>query len=719
MVAVAAVAAACGGDGDGPSGLDPTIFEVTVVSGGGQTGLAGTVLEEPLVVQVRRKDTGAPEEGATVRWRVVSGTGEPTRSSSATDETGRAATRVALGNAAGEVVVQAEAPDLDPVNFAPLTVLPGPSIRSVSPLTANAGDTVQVRVDDLPPGMAAEVLFDGVAGELVGRVDGTPSVLSAVVPAPAGVCTASVQQVDVRVRVAGVTTGAISVAVSVPQNPFQVGQVLVIEGTTDVQCALLPADGGRARYLLVALSAEFGQAGQFQVTLGGSSVAFAGSGASPRSGSTDFDSRLRSFERRLAARGVAPAQPVSRGQLFAGPTIGDTRQFWALNDVSATDDGRLTEDEFDRVTATLRFIGASTLLYVDDNAPEPGLTQADIDFLGETYDRRLYDVAVDFFGEPTDVDGNQKVVVLLTPVVNSLTARDAEGVIVGFFFGLDLFDPNAFGCPDCRFSNGSELLYGLVPDPDGRFSDARTRQRVLELLPGVVVHETQHMIDFRYKVFESSPPALETLWLSEGLAHVAEELGGDEVDAAGDVALANDLYASNFGRAARYLAAPDSFSLTVTSGQGSLGERGAWWLFLRWIADQYGDFIFRDLTQSPDTGVANVVAQTGESIFRLFADWTVALWADDLVISGLAERYQIPKWQLRSILQVDPPGGGNPVYALQPRRETFTSFRLGSITKFLAGASPFYIELAADDTVALQLDLTASTPAGLAILRYE
>ncbi len=312
------------------------------------------------------------------------------------------------------------------------------------------------------------------------------------------------------------------------------------------------------------------------------------------------------------------------------------------------------------------------------------------------------------------------MIVLLSPTVNALTPRGANGVIVGFFFGLDLFPPNAPDCPECRFSNGAELFYGLVPDPSGQFGDVRSRQRTLELLPGVMVHETQHMINFRYEVFENSPPQLERLWLSEGMAHMAEELAGDFIFDSGDPALADDLYESNFGRALRYLEDPESASLTETSGSGSLGERGGWWLFLRWIGDQYGDFIFRDVSQAGADGVPNVELQTAESMFRLFADFAVAIWADDQTIPGLPQRYQIPKWQLRSLLRVEPQGGGQPVYALQPRQETFASFRSTQISQFLAGSSPFYVELDADgDMTDLQLNLAAATDAGLAILRYE
>ncbi|HSG81974.1 MAG TPA: Ig-like domain-containing protein [Gemmatimonadota bacterium] len=716
LMAVAAVSA-CGGD-DGPAGLDPNLYQLSAVSGGGASGLAGTVIDEPLVAEVTRKDTGAPETGVSVTWRVISGSGEPTRSRSVTDGNGEASTRVELGTTTGSVTVQASVPGLPSVTFPALTVLPAPSIASLSVSSADPGDTIEVRVNNLPTGVTADVLFDGVAGEVVDQTPGAPTLLDVVVPAPVGVCSLDDVAVDVRLRADGVTTAARVLNVSVPAEPFQVGQVLVIEGTTDVQCALLPADGGNAKYLLVALSPVVEGDSSFQVTLGAGNVSLTAADAAPAPLATTFHDGLRAIEARLAAAGIPAAQPPRSGPaLFAAPSVGDTRSFWIVSNLEGVNEGQIIEENFDRINATLRFIGGNTLLYIDNDAPSAGLTTGDIEAIGELYDQRLYEVDVDYYGEPTDVDGNDKVIVLLSPVVNSLTPRDANGVVVGFFFGLDLFPPNASGCFECRFSNGSELFYGLVPDEGGIHSDPRTREWVLEKLPGVMIHETQHMIDFRYKVFETPlVPATEILWLSEALAHMAEEKGGDILFEHGDIDLANDLYSSNFSRLATYLAAPDSFSLSATEGGGSLGERGGWWMMLRWIAEQYGDFILRDLTQEPERGVANMELRTGESFFRLYADFAVAAWADDLDIPGLAQRYQIPKWDMRSILQVNP----GPVYALQPLEMTFTLFRGSPVIKDLAASSPLYVLLTASgDTNALQLQLTATTDAGMAILRYE
>jgi hypothetical protein len=714
LTTLAGLVAACNGD-DGPTGLDPDVFEVVAVSGGGQSGVAGTVLADPLVVAVRRISGGAGEEGVTVSWRVIQGDGDPTRTSAVTDADGYATTRLALGDNTGSLEVEARVVGLDPVTLSDLTAFPAPAIQSLSASSADPGDIVDVIVTNLTPAMSIEILFDGVAGEISQRQDGSPATISTVVPAPAGVC-APTKDVDVRLRVDGYTGPTQNLTVSVPAQPFEVGQVLVMEGSSEVDCAILP--GGSARYMLVALSAEFETDLEVSVTLGGSSVTFAAADAAPQPTAESFDTRLRAFERELVARGLvarglAPGTQARAAQLMAQPAVGSRRDFWVIKNTDALPDA--TRDDFDRVTATLEFVGTHTLLYVDNAAPSPGLTDSDLEELGHLYDEILYESDVDFFGEPTDFDNNDRVIILLTPTVNKLTERGANGVIVGFFFGLDLLDPGSSGCDICEFSNDGELFYGLVPDTEGIYSDPRERTRVLEVLPGVMIHETEHMINFRYKVFVHGQE-IEELWLSEGLAHMAEELGGDEADAAGDPEAADDLYLSNFGRAADYLEDPGANSLTVVSGGGTLGERGAAWLFLRWIAEQYGDFIFRDIVAAAPNGVANIEAQTGEDFFRLYADWAVAVWADDLNIPGLADRYQFPKWQLRSILITE---SGPAEYLLQPEVLTFTELRNSGITRLLAASSPLYVDLVAQGVGDLQLELMTESAAGLAVLRYE
>jgi hypothetical protein len=713
---VAVVALACGDDG--PSGLDPTLYELLVVAGDGQSGLAGTALGEPLAVTVRRRDSGLGREQVMVRWAVVVGDGEATRGSSLTDADGVALTHLLLGSQSGTLQVEARVAGLEPVIFADLGALPGPTIQSSSPTPVTAGDTLIVRVRDLPAGWPVEVLFEGVPGAIVSREDGPVSILYAVVPTAKGACAGTTASLDLRVRVDTYTSPAQSILVTVPDEPFQVGRVLVIEGTGGVECAILPAGGGTANYMVAVLNADFEGSGSSLVFLDTRNLSITPVASPQLPADAEFDGRLRAFERRLAALGLTPPREATDARLFALPVVGDTRDFWVIADPDAVGSG-LEQDDFSRVTGRLEFVGGRILLYVDVETQESSFSDSDIEALGELYDHVLYDTGIDYFGQPTDVDNNDRVIVLLTPGVNRLTPRGSAGVTIAFFFSLDLSSPDQRGCEVCRLSNGGEILYGLVPDPDGQFSDPRSRDWVMDLLPGILIHETEHMINYRYKAFENRT-ALEALWLSEGLAHMAEELGGDAARAAGLDAMAERLYASGFSLAAAFLGNPSGNSLTTVEGLGSSGERGAAWLFLRWLAEQYGDFFIRGLAQAPEQGVENVEARTGESFFRLFADWAVALWADDLEIPDLAARYQIPKWTLRSILVDDGTPGGSPVYKLQPQRRSFADLRRQGTTGLVAAGSPMYVELDADgDTAALALRLTVPLPAGLAILRYQ
>lgn len=700
------IVAGCGDD-DGATGLDPSRFELVAVAGDAQSGLAGTVLPEPLVVAVNEIAGGA-SEGVTVSWSVSGGSGTPTRSTSVTDADGLAATRLVLGDRPGPLGVQASVAGLEPVTFRELTVQPAPVIESVTPSDADPGDTLEVKVRDLPIDLSARVLFDGVAAEIVSRQDGAPAILRAVVPPPAAVCSSSSTWVDVRVRAGGLASPAEPVLVRVPADPFRIGQVLVIEGTSEVRCALLPAGAGDAGYLLVVLSTQFETSGQVQVTLGSSTATVSPTKRAAAEVELSFHDRLRALEHQLSAQGLALSQSAAEYPLFAEPVVGDRRQFWVINNPRGALPGR-AERDFDRVTATLRYVGGHTLLYLDEGAPEPGLTEADLQSLGELYDHVLYEANLDYFGEPSDVDSNRRVIVLLSPVVNGLTPRGSLGITVGFFFGLDL-------CSSCQFSNRAEILYGIVPDEAGSYSDRARREFVLSLLPGVMAHETEHMINFNVKADDGGGGEFEELWLSEGLAHMAEELAGDAALDAGEAEFADDLYRSDLGLAARFLEDPGASALTAVQGSGSSGERGAAWLFLRWLGENYGDFIFRELARAPESGVANVEARTGERFFRLFADWAVTAWADDLTIPGLGDRYQIPKWDLRTLLRKTIPGGGSD-YILRPRALSFAELRSSTLVEFMSGSSPLYVELNADgDTAALQLDFRGG---GLAILRVN
>jgi hypothetical protein len=315
------------------------------------------------------------------------------------------------------------------------------------------------------------------------------------------------------------------------------------------------------------------------------------------------------------------------------------------------------------------------------------------------------------FGAPSDVDGDNTITVLLSPYVNALTPAEDSAFIAGFFFPLDLFAKSTPQCPICEFSNEREMFYGIVADPAGTFGIDHTRESVKSTIPPIMMHEFQHMISFNQRVFLRGG-FTERLWLSEALAHLAEELGGDTLEAEGDPR-ASEFHDQNLLRAERFLLQPWTTNVTDTLGGGTLEERGAGWLFVRWLGDQYGQTIFRTLTQTTLRGVANVENRTGVDFLDLFGEFMITLYTDDLSIPNLSNRYQIPKWDLRTELVT----GG--VYALQPDAVTFGELSAGAITQTLSSASPYHV-LADDDgsgPVEIELRFGGNPSVGIALLR--
>ncbi len=133
-------------------------------------------------------------------------------------------------------------------------------------------------------------------------------------------------------------------------------------------------------------------------------------------------------------------------------------------------------------------------------------------------------------------------------------------------------------------SNKGEVFYSIVADPTGTLSCAHTTTSVQRLVPVTFVHEFQHMISFNQHVLVRGGDA-EVLWLNEGLSHYAEELGGRSYPSGSPEFsrfTIGDLY-----NAYHYLDSTDTHFLLPTSGIGSLAERGAAWLFVRYLVDQY------------------------------------------------------------------------------------------------------------------------------------
>ena len=402
-----------------------------------------------------------------------------------------------------------------------------------------------------------------------------------------------------------------------------------------------------AEYLIVAQSAAgtpgYHSAFQLRSSAAGAATfaqlqpALAGARSSV---AAQFDAFLRESGRSVAApaaRAAAMAASVAgaEGVVTAPPVVGDSRTFM----VCAT----VTCSSFATVTAPARIVSGHVAIYVDPAAPPGGVDSAYLDSLGQIFDQRVYAVDTSAFGHESDIDHNQVVAVLMTGVVNAMVKSEecqTAGYVAGFFYPGDIFPgPNPFP------HTPGEVMYTLVPDPDGTLSCPHTRARVKELLPPTLLHELEHMISYnQHVIVQASRP--EQTWLDEALAKYAEELGGRTFlpDSTPFLSYADgDLYDASV-----YLEAPGDHYLVTPTDQ-DLGDVGAGWLFMRYVVDQFGSSIPRALvTGTNATGRDNLTLHTGMSFATLTARWALANWVSDLPAFNAPPDLTYRSWPFRA-----------------------------------------------------------------------
>lgn len=315
----------------------------------------------------------------------------------------------------------------------------------------------------------------------------------------------------------------------------------------------------------------------------------------------EFDRFLRDEETRLPMPAAAAAPSVGKS-LRKSVTVGTERSFRVLSSLYST-------SAYTTVTATVQCVNDAVAVYLD-NATESQLSAEQMATLCSQFQTSLQ-TEYDLLGDPPDSNGDGVVTVLMTKVVNEL-GGSAGGIVTGFFFAGDLFDQSSVSA-----SNEQEIIFTMVPDPSGQYGTAIPVDFALSnLLPAVVPHEVQHLLSYHYHV-QVNGGSTESAWLNEGMAHLIEDLVGYGQE--------------NPSREELYLAQPYSAAL-IPSGSPGLTERGASYLFLRYLYEQVsdGNALARALLQTDNTGVNNILAAVGSS------DSSLDSWDEMLQRWGIA-----------------------------------------------------------------------------------
>ena len=644
-VIVLATLLGCGSD---PVAPPEASYTIAIHGGGDQQGPAGSILDEPLQVTVVDV-ANQPVQGVVVRFRVLSGGGSLIDSIGVTGPGGIAITYARVGAAVGPQLYEAairRAPNRK-VTFEAMATEPARITGLSTGSSVTAGDTVDVVGDNFntTPG-GNTVLFGGTRARVLGIQGDT--LLRVIVP----FCvTPGMTVVQVQVGSAATNTLPITYSSASPTLNLAVGEGITV-GVADLErCVQLPAMGNR--YLIVPQFASYADdpistpfrigwtTGTTTAATGAPRAATLAQVASrPATAQERVDGMMRRIEQDIAPA-VAMQDNEPDAVVLEALELNSVRSFRVISDLG--EEGQ--SPEFGTSRSRLRYIGGHILIYIDERSVS-SISESDLNKIGDLFDDRLYDLAAARFGSESDLDANGKVIVLMTPFVNGLVGRpecENESFVAGYFYPNDLYLRNAN-------SNKGEIFYTLVPDPTGTYSCPHGTAFVRRLIPGTFIHEFQHMISFNQHVLARGGSS-EDVWLNEGLSLIAEETAGryyEERSPAPPLQIFSDSAAMFLEEivlhAYDYIFASKAYSVTTFDGFGDLEERGAAWLFLRWLGDQKGDQIYGRLVQTRATSIQNVESKAGESFAALFGDFSLAIAAD---VPGFARSSLSPRYRFK------------------------------------------------------------------------
>ena len=391
-----------------------------------------------------------------------------------------------------------------------------------------------------------------------------------------------------------------------------------------------------------------------------------------------FDNRLRVISRRELTSRIPGAREFVRQRAASAASfslIPSSPKIGSIFTLNAN--GNSACDSPINVGARVAAVSNLAIVVADTGNPAGGFTDAEYASFAATFDTLISPIDVKNFGAPSDVDLNGKTIIFFTKEVNKLTPRGSGGVVGGFFFERDLFPTSDTQfLQACAASNFAEMYYSLVPDPNGQFSDVRSKQSVLNLTPGTLVHEFQHLINAGRRLYATNADAFEDVWLNEGLSHAAEELLYYHVagltprqnittaiigSSPAQVNAFNNYQGDNTGRYEIFLGKPNQTS--VYAGNDSLETRGATWNLLRYLVDHTtgpDSVSFQALDNTALTGQQNIAHVFGTNYLTQIRDWATSVFADDL--PGQTDvRFSQPSWNYRQIFPRLVDNNGNPL----------------------------------------------------------
>ncbi len=256
------------------------------------------------------------------------------------------------------------------------------------------------------------------------------------------------------------------------------------------------------------------------------------------------------------------------------------------------------------------------------------VTDADLDHFADEFERFIFPLLNDYYGNVYDIDKDGRLSILISPVYALIG-------FAGLFNTVDMTPPDPVKGPLAN-SNQRDLIGvwspGYSPTFTGEYWRAATRE--------TIAHEMQHIVNYSAKVYPQGAvkpgvanydSIIETMWLDESLSVGVEARYRAIRGAAGRPSYYNGVpvsadAASYDKRFEHWAQSPqsvrmDDFSYNTNPFQ-HYGQKG---LFNFYLFEQYGAEAIRKLNQNTKNGVANFEEVFGAGSFaRLVKQWEFA-----------------------------------------------------------------------------------------------
>ena len=243
-----------------------------------------------------------------------------------------------------------------------------------------------------------------------------------------------------------------------------------------------------------------------------------------------------------------------------------------------------------QVSAVCRGWGDRVAVYVPDDIWLTSIGEADVVTIVETFEdatpaddaRGIYDITTETFGEPPDIDGDPRIILLYLEM-GSFMGSEFDG----FFRAQDETAGTYSNLTEMVHLNGIRLPVGAP------------------YMLSIVAHEFQHMLHYNADPDEHS-------WVNECMSEAAMALCG---------------YYTDEGNVGAFAAAPDVPLVTIDRV-----DYGASFLFGAYLIEQLGETFLQDLVAENANGITgfdSAGSSHGVDFLTVFSDWTIANFLDD------------------------------------------------------------------------------------------